>query len=84
MTATTLSRPGPEIPADVPYSKLYERSNIEAQQAEVLLLRKLLTRACNVLQDVAIEARLSGETDAMTEALMRDIMITLNKLPTLV
>ena len=68
----------------MPYRRLFEQANKEAQQAELLMLRKLLARSYNVLQDVAIEAREDGEADAMTEALMTDILTALDKRPALV
>ena len=68
----------------MPFSKLFAIAGQEAQQAEVLLLRKLLVRAYGVLQDVATEARADGEKDAMTETLMRDISAALDKPPTLI
>lgn len=68
----------------LPYSKLFEQAAREAQQAEVLLLRKLLLRAYGVLQDVAIEASEASEPDAIAEALMRDISAALDKRPTLI
>lgn len=66
----------------LPYSKLFENTAREAQQAEVILLRKLLMRAYGVLQDVVIEAREAGEPDALAESLMRDISAALDKHPT--
>jgi len=66
------------------YHELFRIAAQEAQQAEVLLLRKLLLRAYGVLQDVAIEAREGGETDAIVEGLMRDISIVMDKTPTLI
>ena len=68
----------------LPFAKLFEIASQEAQQAEVLLLRKLLVRAYGVLQDVATEARADGEPDAMTETLMRDISTALDRRPTLI
>ena len=68
----------------MPFSKLFAIAGQEAQQAEVLLLRKLLVRAYGVLQDVATEARADGEPDAMTETLMRDISTALDRRPTLI
>lgn len=76
------SRISPDEP--LPYSKLFEQAAQEAQQAEVLLLRKLLLRAYGVLQDVAIEAREDGEPDAIAESLMLDISAALDKRPTLI
>jgi len=82
MSTALRSRISPDEP--LPYSKLFEQAAQEAQQAEVLLLRKLLLRAYGVLQDVAIEAREDGEPDAIAEALMRDISAALDKRPTLI
>ena len=82
MSTALRSRISPDEP--LPYSKLFEQAAQEAQQAEVLLLRKLLLRAYGVLQDVAIEASEAGEPDAIAEALMRDISAALDKRPTLI
>lgn len=82
MSTALRSRISPDEP--LPYSKLFEQAAQEAQQAEVLLLRKLLLRAYGVLQDVAIEAREAGEPDAIAEALMLDISAALDKRPTLI
>lgn len=82
MSTALRSRISPDEP--LPYSKMFEQAAQEAQQAEVLLLRKLLLRAYGVLQDVAIEAREAGEPDAIAEALMRDISAALDKRPTLI
>jgi len=81
---TYRSRPANDGSEMMPFSKLFAISGQEAQQAEVLLLRKLLVRAYGVLQDVATEARADGEPDAMTETLMRDISAALDKPPTLI
>jgi len=78
------SRPADDGSEMMPFSKLFAIAGQEAQQAEVLLLRKLLVRAYGVLQDVATEARADGETDATTETLMRDISAALDKPPTLI
>jgi len=82
MTAAMRSRISPNEP--LPYSKIFEQAAQEAQQAEVLLLRKLLLRAYGVLQDVATEARIDRVPDAMTETLMRDISAALDRRPTLI
>lgn len=82
MSTALRSRISPDEP--LPYSKMFEQAAREAQQAEVILLRKLLLRAYGVLQDVAIEAREAGEPDAIAEALMRDISAALDKRPTLI
>jgi len=78
------SRPADDGSEMMPFSKLFAIAGQEAQQAEVLLLRKLLVRAYGVLQDVATEARADGEPDAMTETLMRDISTALDRRPTLI
>jgi len=78
------SRPADDGSETLPFAKLFEIASQEAQQAEVLLLRKLLVRAYGVLQDVATEARADGEPDAMTETLMRDISTALDRRPTLI
>ena len=82
MSTALRSRISPDEP--LPYSKLFEQAAQEAQQAEVLLLRKLLLRAYGVLQDVAIEAREDGEPDAIAESLMLDISAALDRRPTLI
>ena len=82
MTAALSSRTSPDAP--MPYSKIFELAAQEAQQAEVVLLRKLLLRSHGVLQDVAIEARSAGEVDAIVESLMYDISAALDKRPTLI
>jgi hypothetical protein len=74
----------PEELATMPYKRLFEEANKEAQQAELLLLRNLLAKAYNALQNMAIRARSDGKADAMTEALMRDILTALDKRPALV
>ena len=43
------------------------------------MLRNLLARAYNALQNVAIEARTSGCANAAIEALMLDILTVLDK-----
>jgi hypothetical protein len=75
------SRPAPEEIATMPYKILFEQANKEAQQAELLLLRNLLAKAYNALQNTAIRARSDGKADDMIERLMRDILITLDKVP---
>lgn len=82
MSTALRSRISPDEP--LPYSKMFEQAAREAQQAEVILLRKLLIRAYSVLQDVAIEARETSEPDAVAEELMRDISTVLDKRPTLI
>ena len=73
------SRPAPEELALMPYNRLFEEANKEAQQADLFLLRNLLARAYNALQNVAIEARTSGCANAAIEALMRDILTVSDK-----
>lgn len=51
----------------------------EAQQADLFMLRNLLARAYNALQNVAIEARTSWCANAAIEALMLDILTVLDK-----
>lgn len=82
MSTALRSRESPDNP--LPYNKLFDQAAREAQQAEVILLRKLLLRAYGVLQDVAIEAREASEPDAIAEALMRDISAALDRRPTLI
>ncbi len=84
MSTTYRSRSADDGPKTLPYSKLFEQAAQDAQQAEVILLRKLLIRAYGVLQDVAIEAREASEPDAVAESLMRDISTVLDKRPTLI
>ncbi len=81
---TYRSRPADDGSEMLPYHKLFEQAAQDAQQAEVILLRKLLIRAYGVLQDVAIEAREASEPDAIAESLMRDISAALDKRPTLI
>jgi hypothetical protein len=78
------SRQAQEDIATMPYQRLFAEANKEAQQAELFLLRNLLARSYNLLQGVAIEARSEGPADAMTEALMTDILTALDKRPALV
>jgi hypothetical protein len=75
------SRPAPEELALMPYNRLFEEANKEAQQAELFLLRNLLARSYNLLLGISIEARTEGPADAMTEALMTDILTVLEKRP---
>ncbi len=82
MSAALRSRVSPDEPP--PYSKLFEQAAQEAQQAEVLLLRKLLIRAYSLLQAVSVEARNDNMPDAVAEELMRDISLALDKRPTLI
>jgi hypothetical protein len=67
----------------MPYSKIFELAAQEAQQAEIILLRKLLIRAYDVMRAVALEARAEGERDSITEALMRDISLVFDRRLTL-
>jgi septum formation topological specificity factor MinE len=75
------SRPATEDPARMPYNQLFEAANRDAQQADLFLLRNLLARSYNALQNVAIEARTSGCANAAIESLMRDILTVLEKRP---
>jgi hypothetical protein len=84
MIAAPRSRPADDGSAMLPYSKLFEIASKEAQQAEVLLQRKLLIRCFMLLQAVAEEARSENEPDAVAEELMRDISAALDKQPTLI
>ena len=45
--------------------------------AERHLLRSLLKRCDAVLRDVAIEARIDGERDAIVDGLLRDIALAM-------
>lgn len=82
MATELRSRLAPDQPAA--YQELFRVAAQQAQQSEVILLRKLLFRVYGVLQDVAIEAREASEPDAVAEALMRDISTVLDKRPTLI
>lgn len=75
------SRPALEEPSLMPYNRLFEEANREAQQADLFLLRNLLAKSYNALQNVAIGARTSGCANAAIEALMRDILTVLEKRP---
>lgn len=75
------SRPAPEGPALMPYNRLFEEADKEAQQADLFLLRNLLAKSYNALQNVAIEARTSGCANGTIESLMRDILTVLEKRP---
>lgn len=67
-----------------PFARLFELASQEAQQAEVLLQRKLLIRCFMLLQAVAEEARENNEPDAVAEELMRDISAALDRQQTLI
>ncbi len=82
MSTALRSRESPDNP--LPYSKLFDQAAREAQQAEVLLLRKLLIRAYSLLQAVSVEARNDNMPDAVAEELMRDISLALDRRPTLI
>jgi len=81
---TYRSRPANDGSEMAPFAKIFEIASQEAQQAEVLLQRKLLIRCFMLLQAVAEEARVENEPDAVAEELMRDISAALDKPPTLI
>lgn len=83
MAMMQASRPADDL-VIMPYTRLCEVANQEAQQAEVILLRRLLQRAYGLLQNEATRARTCGMRDASIEGLMLDISATLDKPPTLV
>ncbi|OPZ08845.1 MAG: hypothetical protein BWZ07_03096 [Alphaproteobacteria bacterium ADurb.BinA280] len=84
MITTQRSRPADDGSAMLPFSKLFEMEAQCAQQAEVLLQRKLLIRSFSLLQAFAAEARSENTPDAVAEELMRDISAALDKQPTLI
>ena len=65
----------------MPYQRLFAEANKEAQLADLFLLRNLLAKSYNALQNVAIEARTSGCANATIENLVRDILTVLDKRP---
>lgn len=79
-----ISRPSPDDLVSMPYYKICDTANRDAQQAEVILMRKLLMRAYGMLQDVATKARSDGRRDPVVEAIMVDISAALDKPPTLI
>ena len=56
-----------------PFELLDAVTEHDSMIAERHLLRSLLKRCDAVLRDVAIEARIDGERDAIVEGLIRDI-----------
>jgi hypothetical protein len=56
-----------------PFKLLDAITEHDAMVAERHLLRSLLKRCDAALRDVAIEARIDGERDAVVEGLIRDI-----------
>ena len=56
-----------------PFELLDAVTEHDSMIAERHLLRSLLKRCDAILRDVAIEARIDGERDAVVEGLIRDI-----------
>ena len=56
-----------------PFELLDAVTDHDSMIAERHLLRSLLKRCDAILRDVAIEARIDGERDAIVEGLIRDI-----------
>ena len=56
-----------------PFELLNAVTERDSMIAERHLLRSLLKRCDAILRDVAIEARIDGERDAVVEGLIRDI-----------
>ena len=56
-----------------PFELLDAVTEYDSMIAERHLLRSLLKRCDAILRDVAIEARIDGEMDAIVEGLIRDI-----------
>ena len=56
-----------------PFELLDAVTDHDSMIAERHLLRSLLKRCDAILRDVAIEARIDGERDAVVEGLIRDI-----------
>lgn len=64
--------------ADSPSSRIDAEATALAAQAEITLLRKLLSRCDNYLAAVVQEARIDGQPDAYAEGLRRDIALALS------
>lgn len=64
--------------ADSPSSRIDAEATALAAQAEITLLRKLLSRCDNYLAAVVQEARIHDKPDAYVEGLRRDIALALS------
>lgn len=64
--------------ADSPSSRIDAEATALAAQAEITLLRRLLSRCDNYLAAVVQEARIDGQPDAYAEGLRRDIALALS------
>lgn len=64
--------------AESPATRIDAEATALAAQAEITLLRKLLSRCDNYLAEVVQEARIEGEPDAYAEELRRDIALALS------
>ena len=64
---------GQKSKAAEPFELLAAVTEHDAMVAERHLLRSLLKRCDAILRDVAIEARIEGESDSTVEVLIRDI-----------
>ncbi len=64
--------------ADSPSSRIDAEATALAAQAEITLLRKLLSRCDNYLAAVVQEARIDGGPDYYAEGLRRDIALALS------
>ena len=60
-----------------PFELLNAVTEHDSMIAERHLLRSLLKRCDAILRDVAIEARIDGERDAIVEGLIRDIVLAM-------
>jgi len=65
-------------PAESPAARIDAEATALAAQAEITLLRKLLSRCDNYLAAVVQEARIDGQPDAYAEGLRRDIALALS------
>jgi len=73
----TMTRPRSR-PAESPSARIDAEATALAAQAEITLLRKLLSRCDNYLAAVVQEARIDGQPDAYAEGLRRDIALALS------
>ena len=64
-------------PAESPAASIDAEATALAAQAEITLLRKLLSRCDNYLAAAVQEARIDGQPDAYAEELRRDIALAL-------
>lgn len=63
--------------AEEPQSQIDQRAHAMSVAADILLLRSLLQKCDAYLADVAQEARIDGEPDALAEGLRLDIRMVL-------